>query len=79
MSIASYNAEQKRMLRHKIGDELYELLDQWLVRGHYGMDKTRPGKTKMELSGLQKNGIRAKVSAENEKPRARHNVTPYSY
>lgn len=79
MSIETYQQEQERMLRHKIGDELYNALDQWLNRGKHGMDTSRPGPSKVELQSLPQNGLRAKDSAKNEKPRARNNTLPYTY
>lgn len=95
MSIESYNRAQERILRHKIGDELYEVLaflldnfntetlkeiqKQLKIRGQNGMETVRPGPSKMELSSIQKNGIRTEACAENAKPRTGNNTLPYTY
>ena len=84
MSIKTYQQEQERMLRHKIGDNLYDALEnlvQWIsfIRGQDGMETVRPGSTKMELSGLSKNGIWAKDRKENAKSRARNDTFSHTH
>ena len=74
MSFISYRDEQERMLRHKIGDELYNLLDGLIDvgidRGRYGVDKKAKRTAKVELRSLSQNGIRSDARKENAKPLA---------
>ena len=59
------------MLRHKIGDTLFNVLGSLVdgnARGQYGMDKEGPRPTKVQLSGLSENGLRSENCAQNEKP-----------
>ena len=84
--------EQERILRHKIGDELFDLLDECLesalpakrayfeiMRGQYGMDEATKGTSKIQLSRLQIDRLLSRVRAKNEKQSTRNDITPYSY
>ena len=81
MSIESYGREQEKLLRHKIGDRLYDLLTIFenTKRDKHGMDTSIKRPTKMELSSLPKDGIRGKDRTKNAKPCARNDTLPYTY
>ena len=77
MTIETYQAEQERTMRNKIGDELYDTFDAIqefcmihgaIERYRNGMDKETKRPTKVQLSGLPKDGIRTETCEENEKP-----------
>lgn len=79
MSVETYNKEQERMLKHKIGEDLFEVLARMNEDKMYGMETVRQGPSKMELSSLSKDGIRSKDRKKNAKPRPGNNTLPYSY
>ena len=70
MSIESYNREQARILRSKIGEDFDEFLERLLkiIEGRNGMDTEAKGPTEVQLQRIPYHGILAALRKKNAKP-----------